>query len=101
MYKISFENISWESPIKGMRYKKDVVDDKTIRLVEYTKEMPSHWCEKGHIGYVIEGQMEIQFEKEKHQYKAGDSIYIPDGAEHKHSGKVLTDKVKIFFIENK
>jgi ethanolamine utilization protein EutQ (cupin superfamily) len=100
MYKISFDKIPWESPIKGMRHKKNVIDGRIIRIVEYSKEMPSHWCEKGHIGYVIEGQIEIQFEKETHQYRAGDSIYIPDGAEHKHSGKALTDTVKVFFIES-
>ena len=30
------------------------------------------------------------------QYK----IFIPDGAEHKHKGRVITDSVKVIFIED-
>ena len=43
-----------------------------LRLIEYTKEMLPHRCEKGHIGYLLEGQFEIEYENEKSIYKPGD-----------------------------
>jgi hypothetical protein len=58
--------------------------------------MPPHWCEKGHYGYLIEGQMEIEYENEKIIYNPGDGIFIPDGPEHKHKGEVLLKKPWVF-----
>jgi quercetin dioxygenase-like cupin family protein len=67
--------------------------------VEYTKDMPPHWCEKGHIGYVLEGQFEIKFEKETAIFNPGDGVFIPAGAEHKHMGRAITDVVRAVFVE--
>jgi quercetin dioxygenase-like cupin family protein len=99
LYKIDFENISWESPMSGVRHKRKIIGSTAIRLVEYSKDMPVHWCEKGHMGYVLEGILEIQFENEKQVFRAGDGIFIPDGKEHAHAGRVLSDMAKIFFVE--
>ena len=33
-------------------------------------------------------------------YNEGDGILIPDGPEHKHKGRVLSEKALVFFIEN-
>lgn len=98
-YKAEFDKLEWESPITGVRQKYIDQINLRIRLVEYSKEMPLHWCEKGHYGYLIEGQMEIEYENEKIVYKSGDGIFIPDGSDHKHRGKALTEKVLIFFME--
>jgi quercetin dioxygenase-like cupin family protein len=98
-YKVEFSKLEWELPIKGVMHKYIDQNDLRIRLVEYSKEMPLHWCEKGHYGYLIEGQMEIEYENEKIVYKSGDGIFIPDGSNHKHRGKALTEKVLVFFME--
>jgi quercetin dioxygenase-like cupin family protein len=100
MHKIELAQAEWETPMPGMRQKKIVANNKVIRLVEYSEELPFHWCTKGHIGYVIDGELEIHFEKNIERYKAGDCIFIPHGANHKHAGKVITKKVNIFFVEN-
>jgi quercetin dioxygenase-like cupin family protein len=98
-HKADFNKLDWESPIEGVRHKYVDQDNLRLRLVEYSKEMPPHWCEKGHYGYVIEGQMEIEYENEIIIYMPGDGIFIPDGPDHRHRGKVLTEKVLIFFVE--
>lgn len=98
-YKVDFREISWEMPIEGMRCKIKKQKNRQLRLVEYSKEMEPHWCEKGHIGYVLEGEFEIQFEEESHLYKKGDGIFIPTGKEHRHMGMVRSDKVKVIFVE--
>jgi quercetin dioxygenase-like cupin family protein len=61
--------------------------------------MTPHWCERGHYGYVIEGQMEIEYNNGKTIYNPGDGICIPDGPAHKHRGRILSEKAVVFFVE--
>jgi ethanolamine utilization protein EutQ (cupin superfamily) len=98
-YKIDFAKIDWESPIAGMRHKYIDQGGQRIRLVEYSNELPPHWCEKGHCGYLISGKMEIEYADAKIMYNPGDGIFIPDGPEYKHKGRVLSEKALLFFIE--
>jgi quercetin dioxygenase-like cupin family protein len=98
-YKINFDQIEWESPIAGVRHKYIDQVGHRIRLVEYSNEMPPHWCEKGHCGYLLRGKMEIEYSDTKIIYNPGDGIFIPDGPEHKHKGKVLSEQALVFFIE--
>jgi len=98
-YKVNFQSIAWESPMKGLRFKAVKMKDKQLRLVEYTQQMEHHWCEKGHIGYVLEGKFEIEYPDQTYIYNPGDGIIIPNGSEHKHMGKPLTEIVKVIFVE--
>jgi len=98
-YKVEFDKLEWLSPMEGVRHKYFDQDHLRFRLVEYSAKMPGHWCEKGHYGYLIEGQTEIEYEKAKVIYKPSDGIFIPEGPEHRHRGRQLTEKVVIFFIE--
>jgi quercetin dioxygenase-like cupin family protein len=100
VYRIDFAALAWEAPMPGLRFKAMKHEGRQLRLVEYTKEMPPHWCEKGHIGYVLEGRFEIKYENAVEIYNPGDGIFIPPGNEHKHMGKALTDIVRIVFVED-
>lgn len=99
-YKIKFDSIDWETQIEGVKSKAYKHGNKQLRLVVYTKDMPPHWCEKGHYGYILEGELEIEFTNEKLIYKKGDGVFISEGAEHKHKGRALSDIVKVIFVEN-
>ena len=98
-YKVDFRSIGWETPIKGLRHKVMKQGPNQLRLVEYTKDMEPHWCEKGHMGYLLEGQFEIRFEREVLVYNPGDGIFIPSGGGHKHMARVLSEPVKVIFVE--
>lgn len=98
-YLVNFKKLEWESPMPGLRYKVKKQSGKQLRIVEYTKDMEPHWCEKGHYGYVLVGQLEIEFENETIVYKEGDGIFIPSGSAHKHMGRVITDLVRVIFVE--
>ena len=100
LYRVEFNTLEWESPMQGLRFKAMKHEGRQLRLVEYTKEMPPLWCEKGHIGYVLEGRFEIKYENAMEVYNSGDGIFIPPGSEHKHMGKALTDVVRIVFVED-
>lgn len=85
--------------MSGVRHKCVVYNGQRIRLVEYSREMPPHWCEKGHCGYLLSGKMGIEYPNTEIIYNEGDGIFIPDGPEHKHKGRVLSEKALVFFIE--
>ncbi len=97
---IDFGKISWESPIPGMRQKGFESGPKRVRLVEYTREMEPHWCSRGHYGYVLDGRLELEFDDAVKIYEAGDGVFIPDGEEHRHRGKVLSEIVRVIFVED-
>jgi hypothetical protein len=99
-YKVDFKSADWDSPIAGMRQKICKLGRQQLRLVEYSKELAPHWCEKGHVGYILQGQIEIEFACESQMYYSGDGISIPDGPEHKHKGQVISDTVTIVFVED-
>jgi len=100
-YRIDFESMEWESPADDVRFKAYEQGGGKLRLVEFGKKfVEPDWCTKGHIGYILEGQMEIDFDGKKELFGPGDGIFIPAGRQHKHKGRVLTDKVKAILIED-
>jgi len=99
-YKVDFDKLKWEQLIEGIKCKIIKYGNKQLRLIEYSKMMPPHWCEKGHYGLVLDGEVEIEFQNEKHVYKSGDGVFIPDGEEHKHKGRALTESVRVIFVED-
>lgn len=99
-YKVSFNDLDWEAPFEGVRCKIYTHGDTQLRLVVYSKEMPLHWCEKGHYGYILDGQLEIEYRNEKHVYQTGDGVFIPDGKDHRHRAKVLSAFATVIFVEN-
>ncbi|MHC4423879.1 MAG: cupin domain-containing protein [Planctomycetota bacterium] len=100
-YKIDFESMEWEEPADGVRFKAYEQDGRKLRLVEFSKEfVEPDWCTKGHIGYVLEGQMEIDFNGKTIVFGPGDGVFIPECEEHKHKGKALTDVVRLILVED-
>jgi hypothetical protein len=43
--------------------------------------------------------MEIEYANSTMIYNPDDGIFIPDGPEHKHRGRVLSEKALVFFVE--
>lgn len=98
-YIIKFDSVEWNHPFEGIRDKSYTEDGKKLRLVVYSKEMPPHWCEKGHWGIILDGVFEIEYTNETLTYKKGDGVFIPNGAEHKHRARVIGEKVTALFTE--
>ena len=83
-----------------MRQKVHSDGARRVRLVEYSSDMEPHWCNKGHHGYILDGRFELEFDSGTVVYEAGDGVFIPDGEEHRHKGRVLTDVVRVIFVED-
>ena len=86
--------------MEGINFKALRDDKKQLRFVEYSKDMEPHWCNKGHMGYVLEGEMEIVFDNEKIILGSGDGLLIPDGENHRHMARVLNDKAVLIMVED-
>jgi len=100
-YKVDFDSKSWETPAVGVKFKAYQQGGRKLRLVEFTKEfVEPDWCRKGHIGYILQGQMEIDFDGEVIIFGEGDGLFIPAGEKNKHKARVLTDAVKVILVED-
>ena len=100
-YRVDFESMPWEIPAAGVKFKAYEQDGRRLRLVEFTKEFVElEWCMNGHIGFILEGQIEVDFDSELIVFKPGDGVFIPPGEEHKHKGRALTDKVTAILMED-
>ena len=86
--------------MEGVRQKVITDGNKKLRLVEFLPTLPLHWCEKGHCGCILEGQLEVEFESGTHVFEPGDGVFIPDGHAHKHRARVLSPLVRMISVEN-
>lgn len=99
-YKIDFESMAWETPAPGVKFKAYQQGGRKLRLVEFGKEFVEPGCTKGHIGYIFEGQIEIDFDGEVIVFGPGDGVFIPAGEKHRHKARILTDTVKVILVED-
>ena len=100
-YRVDFESLPWEEPLAGARFKAYRRGGKQLRYVEFSQELVEpDWCRKAHLGYILEGRMEIDFSGRVVVFEAGDGLYIPIGEEHKHMARVPEGVVKLILIED-
>ena len=100
-HKIDFNSIPWQTLAHGVRQKVHRQNGKQVRLVEFTDEfMETDWCTKGHIVYILEGQLEVNFNGNTVMFSKGDGLFIPAGEKDRHKGRALTKVVKMLFVED-
>lgn len=88
--KIDFSEIPWERPARGVKFKAVFRDGKKLRLVEFSSDfVEEDWCVKGHIGYVLQGELEISFADKSLRFSAGDGLFIIAGESEKHKARVI------------
>jgi quercetin dioxygenase-like cupin family protein len=100
-YQVLFDSLGWQNSISGARFKAFRSGTKQLRLVEFTSEfVEPDWCEKGHIGFVIQGELEIDFHGRLVRYPEGSGIFIPSGSASGHKGRSVTPTVLLFLVED-
>jgi mannose-6-phosphate isomerase-like protein (cupin superfamily) len=98
--RLDFRSLPWERPAPGIRSKAFVTARKKLRLAEFTEELcEKDWCLKEHLGYVIEGRMTIDFDREAVEFKTGNGFYISEGERHK-ARIVPGRKARLIMLEN-
>jgi quercetin dioxygenase-like cupin family protein len=100
-YKVHFESFPWQSSLPHARSKAFQAAGKQIRLVEFARGfVEPDWCLKGHVGYVLDGEMNVDFYGTVIRFSAGDGFIIPPGQENRHKASVLTDAVRLILVED-
>lgn len=90
---LRFSEIPWEFPHEGAKQKVFSNETNKIRLLHFDEKFrEENWCLKGHIGYVIAGEMIINFNEKMIHYTKGDGLWINQGENNKH--KVIVAKGK-------
>jgi mannose-6-phosphate isomerase-like protein (cupin superfamily) len=99
--RIAFDDMPWEVSAAGVRFKVHHDGERQLRLLEFTRELEHpHWCETGHLGFVLEGAMQVEFaDGSVEEFRAGDGVAIPGGEAEKHRPRALTDRVRLVFVE--
>jgi quercetin dioxygenase-like cupin family protein len=100
-YKILFDEMEWQSPQAGARFKVFRAGSRQVRLLEFSREfVESQWCEKGHVGLVVAGELEIDFSGQVVRFPQGSALFIPAGAPHAHKARAVTPLVRLFLVED-
>ena len=99
-YRIMFDELEWQNGIQGARYKAFREGGKQLRLLEFTSEfVEPDWCEKGHVGFVVEGELEIDFRGNPVRYPTGSALFIPSGSASGHKARSVPALTKLFLVE--
>lgn len=101
MSRIEFDGLDWSSPAPGVREKAAAVGKQRLRLVEFTPEfVEEDWCTRGHIGYMLDGELEIAFDDHTIRLGKGDGLFIPSGEASRHKATALTSVARLILIDD-
>ena len=99
---INFKNMKWDNPAPGVRCKEHIKGNQKIRLVEFSDTFTEvDWCTKEHVGYVVEGEISINFDGRIIEFQAGDGLFIPAGEATKHKGSVAQGRKALLILFEK
>ena len=82
---VKFDELDWEIPSKGIRQKTLRKNAQQVRLLEFSDQLAEkEWCTNGHIGYVLEGELSVDFKGKLIHYTTGDGLWIMPGDKYAH-----------------
>ena len=100
-FKIGFDGMEWQQIRPDVRQKVYCEGSRQVRLVEFDRsDGAEHWCEVGHIGYVLKGALSISFDGQVISFKAGDGLFIPAGAASKHKAVSISSGTQLLMVED-
>lgn len=99
--KVVFDSLAWQEALPGARFKVFSDGQKQMRLLEFSSEfIEPDWCEKGHVGFVLQGELEIDFDGHVVRYEEGSGIFIPRGSSTRHKARAVTSITQLFLVED-
>ena len=99
---VQWEKISSEKVVGESGYvisKTQIVGEIKVRIVEYSHSyLADHWCDKGHIVFVIEGELIIEHKNgSSYNIKKGMSYFVGDNS-MPHKAK-SNSGAKVFIVD--
>jgi ethanolamine utilization protein EutQ (cupin superfamily) len=100
-YRIAFESMEWQQIRPDVRQKVHCEGSRQVRLVEFeSSDGPEHWCEVGHVGYVLAGALSISFDGRIVSFRAGDGLFIPPGSAARHRAVSIERGTRLLMVED-
>lgn len=102
---VPFGDIEWADDAPGIHAKEAEVDDARWAIVEYEEGAGrEEWCEDGHRGFVISGEIRYEFDDGGNPLRAaeGEAFFLPTSplGEGAHRGRNLADKpTRLFLVD--
>jgi quercetin dioxygenase-like cupin family protein len=99
---LRFADMAWEDDVPGIRDRAETVDGARWALVEYAEGAArEEWCEDGHRGLVLEGEIEYEFRDARTRLLAreGDAFHLPSGVAHR-GRNLATGPTRMFLIDD-
>jgi hypothetical protein len=98
---VDFQQIQWQTPAVGVRFKEFINGNRKIRLLEFTEGfLEKEYCIHAHVIYVLDGPFTLDFNGTMEIFKTGDTVIIPYGEEDKHKATINSgEKVLLLLIE--
>jgi hypothetical protein len=97
--------MEWADDVPGIRAKEAEVEDARWAIVEYEEgAMREEWCEDGHRGFVVSGEIRYEFDDGRSPLRAseGEAFFLPPAplGRGAHRGANLADKpTRLFLID--
>ena len=98
--RVDFGHLDWRLGSPGVRFKAAVRDDKQLRVVEIDPSVQQDWCVTGHVGYVLQGKLEIEFRNGIKRFSAGDGFFIRTGEAERHKPRAVGSVVRLVLVED-
>jgi quercetin dioxygenase-like cupin family protein len=93
--------MEWQSGREGARFKLYREGSRQIRLVEFTTgEVVPELCDRGHVGLVLSGSLDIECGGRVVSYNEGDGIFIPSGSSSAHRATKITPGTRLLMVED-
>jgi hypothetical protein len=77
---VPFGEMEWTDDAPGIRAREAEVEGARWAIVRYDEEARrEEWCEEGHRGYVVEGEIEYEFDDGREPLRAaeGEAFLLP------------------------
>ncbi|HEY3254998.1 MAG TPA: hypothetical protein VGJ91_13655 [Polyangiaceae bacterium] len=100
-HRLAFSGLEWTAIAPGARHKMFERDGKRARLLEFSREFVEvEWCRKGHVGVVLKGVLELEFDGRIERFEPGDGLFIAAGETGKHKARAISERVSLFLVED-
>lgn len=94
-----FAEMPWAQTAPHAYEKRVTIGNHAVRLLRLEPGFVERdWCERPHFGYVVEGQLCIEFEQSSVTYVQGDYIAITGASDTRHRA-VVSEAVTLFLVE--
>lgn len=99
--RVRFDDLPWESPAPGIRFKAVVRGSQRLRLLEFSGGFEEKgWCTSGHAFRVLEGSFTLRTRRGDVRFAAGDVGFLAAGEADAHKAVLgPTERARLLLFE--